>query len=420
MSLPGPGSDTVSAQPAEHGGRLSGITFSKLFPNPAEPTRGLFVAEQVRATSAAVDWSLIAPAPYAPRVLAAFLPRPHVPPTSEFDGVPVAHPRYNALPRRIAYRRVGRAMARAASSDFARIVAEREVQFVHAHTLYPAGFAARELAREHALPCIVSVHGSDLYTNVTEPGWREDVRAVTADAAAIVCVSEKLALDAIELAGADPAKTLVVPNTFDAGAFTARTSPPTADGRLLCVGRLVPEKGHDILLDAVATLAADYPELCLRIVGDGIQMSALRTRADQAGIADRVEFVGTLSGERLADEYRMADLFVLPSLREGFGVVLVEALACGTPVVATDSGGPSDIVDTSALGEIVDVGDAGALAQGVRAALERIDRFDPAAISQTVRDRYSHEAVGARLARLYEEVAAGAAPTRSIEEGVVR
>lgn len=411
---------TASAEGAEIDARLSGITFSKLFPNPAEPARGLFVAEQVRATRALVDWSLVAPAPYAPRVLAAFMPRPHVPLTSEFDGIPVAHPRYNALPRRIAYRSVGRAMARAASSEFARIVAERSPSFVHAHTLYPAGFAARELAREHALPYVVSVHGSDLYTNVTEPGWREDVRVVAEDAAAIVCVGEKLALDAVELAAADPAKTLVIPNTFDADAFTVRTTRPTTEGRLLCVGRLVPEKGHEVLLEAVAALAPEYPDLCVRVVGDGPLLASLRSQALEAHIADRVEFLGTMSGHRLADEYRKADLFVLPSLREGFGVVLVEALACGTPVVATRAGGPSDIVEDPALGELVEAGNASALAQGIRAVLGGIDQFEPATLARSVRDRYSHEAIGARLAHLYREVAEGAAPTRTIAQGVMR
>jgi glycosyltransferase involved in cell wall biosynthesis len=170
----------------------------------------------------------------------------------------------------------------------------------------------------------------------------------------------------------------------------------------------------------VARLSNEHPELKLRIVGDGSERASLQTRADELGIGERVEFLGTLSGDRLAREYRAADLLVMPSLREGFGVVLVEALACGTPVVATRSGGPADIVDGDKLGELVEPGDADALARGIRLALDRVGDFDPAFLARTARERYSHEAVGSRLVTLYQEVSAGESPTGTIAQGATR
>lgn len=391
---------------------LAGITYSKQFPNPAEPLRGVFVAEQVRATAESVSWSVIAPAPRTFRLLARVLPRPYVEPHSTLDGRDVFHPSYVVLPRRLCYARVGRSMARASERVFERIVRDQRPSFMHVHTLYPAGAAGRLLARRHGLPYVVTIHGSDLYTNITRESWEAEVLPVVRDATAVICVSERLAIDAIERAGADPARTIVIPNTFDASTFALRDEPPSGE-TLLSVGRLVDIKGHDVLLEAVAALAQTHPRLRLRIVGAGPERSALESCARELGIADRVTFLGALGSEQLSVEYRSADLFVLPSLREGFGVVLLESLASGTPVVATRSGGPESIVDAS-LGELAEPGDATSLAEAIERALGRLDGFEPAVLSRTMHDRYHPDVVGERLVRLYREVVAGTPPSESL------
>lgn len=390
---------------------LTGITYSKQFPNPAEPLRGVFVAEQVRATAESVSWSVIAPVPRTCRLLARVLPRPHVEPHSTLDGRDVFHPSYAVLPRRLFYTRVGRSMARASGRVFERIVRDQRPSFVHVHTLYPAGAAGRLLARRHGLPYVVTIHGSDLYTNITRESWEAEVLPVVRDAAAVICVSERLARDAIERIGADPSRTLVIPNTFDTSTFELRTVPPSGE-TLLSVGRLVDVKAHSVLLEAVAALAGERPRLRLRVVGEGPERGSLEAQARDLGIADRVVFLGALPREQLSAEYRSADLFVLPSLREGFGVVLIEALASGTPVVATRSGGPESIVDAS-LGELAEPGDAPSLARAIVRALERITEFEPTLLSRTMHDRYHPDVVGERLVRLYREVVAGSAPSGS-------
>jgi glycosyltransferase involved in cell wall biosynthesis len=145
------------------------------------------------------------------------------------------------------------------------------------------------------------------------------------------------------------------------------------------------------------------------VVGEGPERGSLEALAARLGIADRVTFLGALDREALAAEYRSAGLFVLPSLREGFGVVLLEALASGTPVVATASGGPQGIVGPSE-GELAEPGDADSLAGAIGRALDRIGSFDPAALSLGVHERYGPQAVGERLVALYREVVAGRLP----------
>ncbi|MBA4371097.1 MAG: hypothetical protein C0418_05930, partial [Coriobacteriaceae bacterium] len=394
-----------------------GVTFAKQFPNPAEPYRGLFVAEQVAATSRAVEWRVIAPVPWVPRVLADRLGKAYVKGDEERGGVPVAHPRYPVLPRRMLYSSVAPAMARAARPAFERARSAHQPQFVHAHALYPSAAAALRLAGPARLPLVVSVHGSDLYSNLARPAWREELERVVDRAAAIVCVSASLARDVVEALGADPAKVLVVPDTYDAETFriTERPARERRGTRLVAVGRLVDVKAHDVLLSAFTRLVREGHELKLTIVGEGPLRAELEQRAMGTGVDRRVTFAGALSGEELARTLAEAHLFVLPSRREGFGVALIEAMATGLPAVATRSGGPEDIVGEGD-GVLVEPDDPAALAAGIAAVLARLERYDGAAIAQRVLMRFGPEVVGTRLVQVYREVLAHRGLTGTLAE----
>lgn len=390
-------------------GRLRGVVFAKQFPNPAEPVRGLFVAEQVDATRDHVDWRIVAPVPYAPRWLAAITGHACVRGDGVYDGIPVSRPNYRVLPRRLLYTRVAPSMAEAARESFRRVVSTHEPHFVHAHDLYPSGAAARRLVAGTGLPLVVSVHGSDLYSNLVRRSWRRELREVVGAAAAVVCVGRKLALDSVLEIGAAPERTVVVPDTYDADTFRPVERPPAIGrpARLLAVGRLVDVKGHGVLLRAFAAILRDGRDAELRIVGDGPERGELLRLAGAEGVAGRVRFAGTVDGPALAEAYAWADLFVLPSLREGFGVVLVEALATGLPAVATRSGGPEDIL-APADGLLVEPGDVGSLADGLSAGLDRLSDYDASAISARAAQRYAPAAIGARLAAVYRAVVDGA------------
>lgn len=387
--------------------RLVGITFAKQFPNPAEPVRGLFVAEQVRATRRDVDWSVIAPVPWIPRVLAHVLSKPYVRGSADFEGILVSRPRYPVLPRRLLYTTVAPAMARCSRAAFARDAA-RGTQFVHAHALYPSGAAARRLCSSADLPLIVTVHGSDLYTNLERPSWAAEVRSTVAFAAATVCVSRSLAADAVALAGADPARVVVVPDTYDQRRFTYFERRPVGPRRvrLITVGRLVPVKGHDILLRSLGALTRAGVDAELTIVGDGPERGRLAALVSREGLSERVFFRGSLEDAALAAALAEADAFVLPSRREGFGVALVEALATGLPVVATRSGGPEDVVG-SGDGLLVERDDAAALAEGITALAAHVDEYDRQAIAARAHARFSAASVGAQLMAIYRSVVAG-------------
>ncbi len=386
---------------------LRGITFAKQFPNSAEPFRGLFVAEQVLATRTAVDWRVIAPAPYAPRWLARLLGKPFVSGGTDLDGIPVARPRYVVLPRRLLYTAAAPSMARASRTAWRAALFEHKPDFVHVHALYPSAAAMRRLVAGTGVPYVVSIHGSDLYTNLVRPAWAEEIRTAIAGAAAVVCVSESLARDAIALAGADASRTVVIPDTYDESRFTPGDRLPHAGPvRLVSVGRLVEVKGHDVLLRAFALATHEGLDATLDIVGGGSERGRLEALARDVGVADRVRFAGPLGEDELRDTLGSGDAFVLASRREGFGVAIVEALAMGLPVLTTRSGGPEEIVGPDD-GVLVSAGDVDALAAALPAFAGGLARYDRHAIAARVAARFGRDAVGRELAALYRAVIAG-------------
>ena len=278
---------------------------------------------------------------------------------------------------------------------------------LHAHTL-EAAIPAIMLGRLHGVPVVVSEHWSGFPLGTLTPWQRLLARRVFEAADAVCPVSESLRR-AIE-PYAPRARMHIVGNVIDTRLF----APPAAGRRhhdepvrLLAVALLSDKKGLAVLLDALARRAADgRPPVTLDVVGDGPERPALDARARDLGLDGAVRFHGLESRDAVARRMAESDLFVLPSHVETFAVALVEALAAGLPVVATDVGVASEVVDERA-GIIVPAGDADALAAGIDRALDGLGRFDPGASSALVRARYGPDAVAGAWDAVYATVTGG-------------
>ena len=168
--------------------------------------------------------------------------------------------------------------------------------------------------------------------------------------------------------GVVASRIVIVPEPIDLArwnAALARAAPPhRIPGRVLCVAHLYPRKNVSTLLDALARLPFDVR---LRLVGTGPELAVLTRRAEALGVAARVDFLGHLSFEALANEYRSASLFCLPSRQEGFGIVFLEAMAAGLPIVASRAAAIPETVADGICGTLVEPGDAPALAGAIAA-----------------------------------------------------
>ena len=278
---------------------------------------------------------------------------------------------------------------------------------VHAH-VYSAGLPALALGRISRARVVVTEHYTGFQRGLIRGADRLTARLAFTGADLVAPVSEELARHLRALA--PRAHIRVMPNVVDTDVFTPAPHD-RHDGpvRLLNVGALAEKKGHRYLLDALAELGTRR-EATLDLVGDGELRGELEAHAARLGLSDAVRFHGEVPKEEVAELMRGADLFVLPSLHENLPCVLIEAMASGLPSVATRVGGVPELLDAEA-GVVVPPAEPGALAEAVRAAIER--DFDSAEIARRARERYSYDAVSRRWNAVYEELLSSTGSTSS-------
>ncbi|MFU8858238.1 MAG: glycosyltransferase family 4 protein [Deferrisomatales bacterium] len=386
------------------------LTFTSLFPNAVSPNLGGFIARRMEAWAErhATAWAVAAPVPYFPRlpVRTGWDAHARVPRAERRGRWPVLHPRYFMLPK-VGLRFQGASMAQFARGAVARLQREEgPFDLVDAHFVYPDGYAALRLARELGIPCVVSARGTDIHLYPELPGIGSKIRAVLSGADAVVGVSEALAGRMREL-GAPAERTFVVSNGVDGERFHPReeASRGVPARSLLAVGNLVPEKGFDLLLEAVARLGAEYSDLKVTVAGGGSERARLEAQAERLGLGGRVRFLGPVPHDELPRLYREAGAFVLPSRREGCPNVVLEALASGLPVCATAVGGVLELVDPDRNGVLASASTVAELVEALRSLFSR--PWDPAAIRGTVLS-HSWEAVADRLGGVFRDFAGDA------------
>lgn len=362
---------------------LKVLLLSSLFPSDARPRHGIFVETRMQHLRAdcPADVRVIAPVPWFPfraRCFGRYADFAATPRQAVRGSVPVSYPRYVMLPR-LGVSFQPDSMALAAERALARLVRSGWVpDLIDAHYFYPDGVAAALIGERLGLPVVVTARGSDIHLLAGLPGPAARIHWAAQRAAAVVAVSTRLR-DALVQLGADPERVSVLRNGVDTGRFPAlermharRQLELPPDGPLAaCVGNLVPEKGQALAIEALHRL----PGWRLLVVGDGPLRGELESLGRRIGVADRVIFRKTMPQAALHQAYSAADVLVLPSHREGWPNVVLEALACGTPVVATDVGAVRDMLTGDAFGRVLsrrDPGDlANQLAQVVRSGLSR-------------------------------------------------
>jgi glycosyltransferase involved in cell wall biosynthesis len=273
---------------------------------------------------------------------------------------------------------------------------------IHAHAINDAGFAARRLAGR-GIPYYITEHSSSYMDDKHfDPLLRIRMRRCAKEAKAILAVSRALGDKIGEKLGISTTDIQVIPNMVDPVFFSFVTRKIAFDApKLLAVCNLVPVKGLEYLIDAVALLVPEFPGIVLRIAGKGHLQNSLECRARALGISLRVIFEGAVPRGQVRDLMLASDILVVSSFTETFGVVLIEAMATGMPVVATRCGGPDDIVRPED-GELVAPGSAEALAEGIRHVISRYESFRADDIRRRCIDFFGEEHTVDSLLALYD------------------
>lgn len=290
-----------------------------------------------------------------------------------------------------------------------RSVATRP-HIVHAHWWMPGGFVGALASFATRVPLVVTIHGTDVEM-LRRARWALPLaRLVFARARAIVCVSTYLREQLVTFGVADAARVYVVPQPvhplFQRLAVGDQRSAVGAQPSavILTVARLTQQKSIDTLIDALALLRARGCEACLEIIGDGPERAALEQHTRARNMHAYVKFLGMLPQAELPAHYARAAVFVLPSIREGVGLVFAEALLCGTPIIGSASGGVTDIIRDGETGLLFPARDAHALADVIERVLT--DRAFAARLvangSALVRERLAPERVAAQYLEIYQ------------------
>lgn len=298
--------------------------------------------------------------------------------------------------------RIGRRLYERYVSDYGR------PDLIHAHNTLQAGvFAVRYLA-PRGIPVVITEHSSIYVQRRLKPWQRENARYALKKASARLVVTPKLGERLEELFGDSVRPWRVVPNVLENMFEHAKLSPLDTRDKgfvFLNVAMLQPVKNHVGLLKAFSLAFKGRLDVRLRIGGDGPLMRQLQDLVVNLGIAKQVHFLGRLNREQVLSEMQACDAFVLPSFYETFGVVLIEAAACGKPLIATQGSGPDSIVNEE-NGLLVPPGDDKALAQAMITMYEHASDYDPTAIRRACLARYGEKAVVDQLKAIYQQVLA--------------
>jgi teichuronic acid biosynthesis glycosyltransferase TuaC len=382
-SMPGPGAP------------LRILSLSTEFPNPSEPAKGLFVRARLQAMAAAAHITVVAPValvdyanPHGELFGALRLPRRRREP-----GLDVLHPRWLYPPYG------GWTNAFAMFTRLwpltARLHRQRRFDLIDAHFAHPEGIAGALLGSALGIPLIVTLRGSELRYRRAR-GKRYWMGWALRRAATVIAVSDGLRDLALEL-GVDPRLARTIPNGVDAGTFFPRDRAACRSAHridkdervVLSAGDLAELKGHHRVICALAALARAGTSARLIIAGgigrSGRYAESLRRLAVERGMNDRVQFAGEVRQEVLAELMTAADVFCLASSTEGWPNVVNEALACGTPIVATDVGAVRQMVSSARYGRVVPFGDDEALIRALQTALNC--DWDRTAIAERGRSR---------------------------------
>jgi teichuronic acid biosynthesis glycosyltransferase TuaC len=346
------------------------LTITTLFPNPVQPVHGAFVAARIGRLLATgeFDGEVIAPVPWLPPLVnySSLGPLSRVPRKRCWHKVTVHHPRYLVVPK-IGMALTPHTLFWTLKRTVEKLLAQnRRFDLIDAHYFYPDGVAAVWVARYFGIPVTVTARGTDLNLIPEYPTPRKMICEAAAQADGLITVCQALKDRLIEL-GTAPERVTVLRNGVDLELFKpidrdkARATLGLARRTLGSVGWLIERKGHHHAICALAAL----PDTDLLIVGEGPERTALERLAAKEGVSERVRFLGRIEQKQLPEIYSAMDALVLASAREGWANVLLEAMACGTPVVASAVWGTPEVVAAPEAGVLMKTVDAQGVIEGV-------------------------------------------------------
>ncbi|MDD5611578.1 MAG: glycosyltransferase family 4 protein [Gallionella sp.] len=383
------------------------LTFSSLYPNAAQPIKGVFVENRLRhlLASGEVEAKVVAPVPWFPfagQLFGSYGVFASVPRYEVRHGIEIWHPRYPVIPKfgmslapLLMYWAVRPTLRRLKAQGF-------EFDLIDAHYFYPDGVAACLLAQSLGKPFVVTARGSDISLI---PGYsipKKWILWAAGKSRALISVCQALKDEMVSL-GIAADKVTPLRNGVDLDFFKPVDRDDVRkelgfEGKvLLSVGNLVEVKGHHLVIEALTRL----PHCRLYIAGGGELAAGLTKLVREHGLNERVTLLGPLDRETLRRYMAAADALVLASSREGMANVLLESIACGTPVVATPMWGTPEVVAVAEAGVLTRDRSVAGIVEGVNRLFAA---YPDRAATRRYAEQFSWDETSAGQLRIFREI----------------
>ncbi|MGD9826222.1 glycosyltransferase [Desulfobacter sp.] len=377
------------------------LSFSYCFPNETNPNWGIFVFQRIKALSKFADLQVCSPVPWFP-FLAPGKKIVH----GIWKGLEVSRPRFFYTPK-ILKNNDARFYARGILPWVKKLCRTWQPDILDAHFVWPDGVGVSLIARDIGIPYVITLRGK-LFECMKEPSQVRQCAEALKDASAVISVSSGLAEAAIKL-GADLARISVIPNGVDAENFNIKDKSacrkslglPEDKKILVTVAHLGHRKGHHEVIRALSGLSED---VCLVLVGgpaQGGNHETIMAEAEKSGVARQIILAGPQPYDQVARYFSAADASVLASYREGCPNAVLESLACGTPVVATDVGAVRDILPVPGAGCIVPRKQIEPLKEGIKTVLST--KWEPESVLEASKVR-SWEQVAIEVESVFQKI----------------
>ena len=276
---------------------------------------------------------------------------------------------------------------------------------IHAHSYYPAGYHACYLASLEKIPLIITEHSSGIMQNHLKKREKKLLEYSLLHSKRFICVSEGLKLAINNMINLNN-NLIVIPNMYSGIFHYSNVKKDKEIFQFISVGSLIDRKRHAFTISCFNKAFKGMPNAKLIIIGDGELYGDLKKQIIANDLTGKVELIGQMSREEIKAMFHYCSVFVLNSSYETFGVVYIEALACGLPVIATKNGGADCIVNET-NGILIDVDNEDQLINALKYIYHNIDKYDNKSIAVECKAKYSEESVVRQLSTVYSEVLSG-------------
>ncbi len=353
------------------------LTLTTLYPNSEQTHHGLFVRHRLKqlVESRPIEAKVVAPVPWFPiswGFLGKYAMFSKVKKCEQQGDIEVWHPKYLVIPK-LGMSIAPFLMAICILFKIKKMLKQGfEFELIDAHYIYPDGVAAVLIGKLVGKPVVITARGSDINVIMDYMLPKLFIKWAVNNASAVITVSKALR-NKIKNLDVSQSNISVLRNGVDLTLFkpsgnrkNLRKSLNLSKKTILSVGNLIPLKGHHLIIEALI----DLPECELLIAGAGPEEFKLKQLAAKHSLDNKVFFLGSMNQVDLQKYYSASDVLVLASESEGWANVLLESMACGTPVVATNVGGASEIVQTETAGILVKTRNVESIRAGIKRMIE--------------------------------------------------